>query len=466
MPSKRSLIGKQLTNKPNDRKLKSEHMFVFLEVILLDLYEGEPVRKIFCMDSKSFYASVECVEHGWHPLKKLLVVMSGDRENAGLVLAASPKAKEVLGISNVSRGFEIPNHPDLAIVPPRMNLYIDYHMRIQAIFRSYMAEEDIHTYSIDEQFGDLTRSWKLFGESPAAVAQQIQNEIIDKLGIYTSLGMGDNPLLAKIAMDIEAKHAPTRFAQWHYQDVPEKIWPIKLSDFCGIGQRMERRYQLMGFQTMGDLAHGDPFQLKNHFGVIGMQHYMHAWGIDRSVLAQKALYPRKEKSIGNSQVLPKNYAHRGDILTVIAEICEQVAQRLRKADVVGGTLHLGIGYAYYGSGKRGGFHHQQKIPLTHQAKELTRVAKNLFEKYWDHSEVRNISITVSSLRPAGNLQLNLFEEPEQTIKEEKIDEVIAQIRSRYKFTSIVRAHSLSEGATAIKRAGLVGGHAGGMEGMD
>lgn len=81
----------------------------------MNVYEGEPVRDIFCMDSKSFYASVECIEHGWHPLETLLVVMSGDRENAGLVLAASPKAKEVLGISNVSRGFEIPNHPDLKI---------------------------------------------------------------------------------------------------------------------------------------------------------------------------------------------------------------------------------------------------------------------------------------------------------------------------------------------------------------
>ena len=432
----------------------------------MNVYEGEPVRDVFCMDSKSFYASVECIEHDLDPLNDLLVVMSGDRENEGLVLAASPMAKKVLGISNVSRGFEIPNHPKLHIVPPRMTLYIQYHMRIQEIFRSYMAEEDIHTYSIDEQFGDLTHSWKLFGKSSAEVGKMIQNEIIKKVGIYTSLGMGDNPLLAKIAMDNEAKLTKERFAQWHYQDVPEKIWPLRLSEFCGIDNRMERRYQMMGMYTMGDLAHTDPFVLKNHFGVMGMQHYMHAWGIDRSVLSQKDLYPTKEKSIGNSQVLPKNYAHKGDILTVIAEICEQVAQRLRKNDVLGGTLHLGIAYAYFGSGKRGGFHHQSKIPPTYQARELTKVAFALFEKYWDHSEVRNISITVSSLRPAGNLQLNLFEDPQQTIKEEKIDEVIAQIRSRYKFSSIVRAHSLNEGATAIKRAGLVGGHAGGMEGMD
>ena len=92
-----------------------------------------------------------------------------------------------------------------------------------------MAEEDIHTYSIDEQFGDLTHSWKLFGKSSAEVGKMIQNEIIKKVGIYTSLGMGDNPLLAKIAMDNEAKLTKERFAQWHYQDVPEKIWPLRLS---------------------------------------------------------------------------------------------------------------------------------------------------------------------------------------------------------------------------------------------
>lgn len=243
---------------------------LFEEVVLMNVYEGEPVRDVFCMDSKSFYASVECIEHDLDPLNDLLVVMSGDRENEGLVLAASPMAKKVLGISNVSRGFEIPNHPKLHIVPPRMTLYIQYHMRIQEIFRSYMAEEDIHTYSIDEQFGDLTHSWKLFGKSSAEVGKMIQNEIIKKVGIYTSLGMGDNPLLAKIAMDNEAKLTKERFAQWHYQDVPEKIWPLRLSEFCGIGNRMERRYQMMGMYTMGDLAHTDPFVLKNHFGVMGM----------------------------------------------------------------------------------------------------------------------------------------------------------------------------------------------------
>lgn len=428
----------------------------------MELYNGEPIRDIFCMDSKSFYASVEL---GLNPIDTLLVVMSGDRNDAGLILAASPKAKEILGISNVSRGFEVPDHPDLIIVPPRMTLYMQYHMEILTIFRQYMADEDIHTYSIDEQFGDLTHSWHLFGDSAEETVKQIQQEILLKLKIYTTIGMGANPLLAKVAMDVEAKKSTSLFAHWTYQDVPEKIWPLKLSDFWGIGRRMEIRYNRMGLKTMGDLAHANPFYLKNNFGVISLQHYMHAWGIDRSILSEKDNYPKKEKSIGNSQILPKNYVRKEEIEAVLAEICEQVAQRLRKVEVIGGTLHLGMGYAYDGTQKRGGFHQQMKITPTNQGKKLTQEALQLFAKYWDRSEVRKISVNVSSLQPAGGLQLDLFEEPKQTIKEDQIDDIIGQIRNKYQFRSIVRAHSLLEGATAIDRAGLVGGHAGGMDGM-
>ncbi len=431
----------------------------------MDLYKGEPVREVFCMDSKSFYASVECVELGLDPITTLLVVMSGDRNDAGLILAASPMAKKVLGISNVSRGFEVPDHPDLIIVPPRMTLYMQYHMEILTIFRQYMADEDIHTYSIDEQFGDLTHSWRLFGDSPEEVAKAIQLEILRKLKIYTSVGLSVNPLMAKVAMDMEAKKNSSLFAHWTYQDVPEKIWPLKLSDFWGIGRRMELRYNRMGLRTMGDLAHANPFRLKNYFGVISLQHYMHAWGIDRSILSEKGNYPKKEKSIGNSQILPKNYVRKEEIEAVLAEICEQVAQRLRKADVMGATLHLGIGYAYNGTQKRGGFHHQMKIPATNQGKKLTQQALQMFAKYWDHSEVRKISLNVSSLQPAGGLQLDLFQDPRQSIKEDQIDDIVGEIRNKYQFRSIVRAHSLLEGATAIDRAGLVGGHAGGMDGM-
>lgn len=433
----------------------------------MNIYQDEPHQNVFCMDAKSFYASVECIERNLDPMSTMLVVMSGNLEDGGgLVLAASPRAKKELGISNVSRSANIPNCPELLIVPPRMKLYIQYHMKILNIFRKYMADEDICVYSIDEQFGDLTKSWKLFGSSPQEVAKKIQQEIFDTLGIYITIGLSVNPLMAKVAMDIEAKKNQNLFAQWSYEDIPKKLWPIRLCKVCGIGSRMEKRLNSLNIKTMGDLAHYDPYLLKRQFGIMGLQYYMHAWGIDRSVISQKADYTPQSKSIGNSQVLQKKYVSKEAILTVLSEICEQVCQRLRKAEVQGATLHIYMGYAYYGGPSRDGFAHQMKIPPTNQSKVISNYAQLIFEKYWDGSAIRNIGVTMSSLQPAGTLQLNLFENPEKTIKEDMIDDVISKIRNRYSFTAIVKAHSLLKGGTAISRSGLVGGHAGGMDGMD
>lgn len=426
-------------------------------------YINEDRRAVFCMDAKSFYASVECIARGLDPLKTLLVVMSGDKSKAGLVLAASPKAKKVLGISNVSRAFNIPNHPELLIVPPRMNLYIKYQMKILEIFRRYMADEDIHVFSIDEMFGDLETSWRLFGDSPEEVARKIQQNVYEELGVYVTIGLGANPLLAKVAMDTDAKKNEDLFAKWDYSDVPAKLWPLGLTDMCGINKGMETRFKRKGCDCIGDIAHLDPYLLKQTEGIVGLQYYMHAWGIDRSVIRKKSEYKPASRSIGNSQVLMRDYTTREEILTVLYEICEQVCQRLRKVGKVGSTFHLSIGYS---AGESGGFNKQMKIPKTNRTRSLCEAAEILFDTNWDKSTVRHVGVTVGSLQPAGDLQLNLFEEPEKTIRDDALDDVIAKIRAKYDFGAIVRARSKTSRGTALKRAGLVGGHAGGRDGLN
>ena len=133
-------------------------------------YSNEPRRVIFMIDNKSFYASVEAVQRGLNPLKAILVVMSETANtNGGLVLASSPRAKKIFGISNVTRRRDLPNDPRLIIVPPRMNLYIKYNLAINKIFQQFAAEEDIHPYPIDESLIDMNESWKLFGNSPYEV---------------------------------------------------------------------------------------------------------------------------------------------------------------------------------------------------------------------------------------------------------------------------------------------------------
>lgn len=436
------------------------------EVRRVTYYQDEPLHHVFCLDVKSFYASVECLSRGLDPMTTMLVVMSGDRNTSGLVLSASPAAKKKLNVSNVCRGFDVPKHPELVIAPPRMKLYMTYHKKILAIFRRYMADEDIHVYSIDEQFGDLTKSYHLFGTSPEEVCSKIQQAIFLELGLYTTIGLSVNVLLAKVCMDVEAKKNAGMFAHWGYEDVKQKMWPLQLSEFWGIGKRMELRLNQLGLYTVGDLALSNPFLLKTRFGVMGLQYYMHAWGIDRSVLAEKEKYQPKEKSIGNSQVLPRGYISASKIQIVLAEMCVQLAQRLRTKQMEGSVLSLHMQYAYEDGKRRGTFSHQMKIPPTNHSKRLTQHVLRLFQKYWNHSEVRTISLYIGQLYPVSAFQLSLFEDPNILMREEAIDQTISDIRNKYSFTSIFYAHSLLEGATALRRATLVGGHAGGMDGLD
>ncbi len=220
-------------------------------------YQNEPHRVIFMIDSKSFYASVEAVEMQLNPLRAILVVMSAaENTGSGLVLAASPMAKKIFGISNVTRARDVPiDDPRLIVRPPRMNLYIQENLRINRIFQQFTAEVDIHPYSIDESLLDMTDSWHLFGATPHEVARQIQLTVKKVTGIYLTVGIGDNPVLAKLALDLEAKKNHSLIAEWHYEDVPDKLWPItQLTDVWSIGQRTADKLNQRGIQSMADLA--------------------------------------------------------------------------------------------------------------------------------------------------------------------------------------------------------------------
>lgn len=244
-------------------------------------YSREPKSDIAFVDMKSFYASVECVERGLHPLKTSLCVMSRAENANGLILASSPMFKKVFGKNNVSRSYDLPfdiktrkfnyyvarrqGQPITLdyvrfieewarithIVPPRMDLYIEKNMEIQHIFQNYASPDDILPYSIDEGFIDLTSSLKYFvpdenisrKDKLDMIAARIQRDIYRKTGVYSTVGMSNsNPLLAKLALDNEAKKTPTMRANWSYENVEEKVWNIpNLTDFWGIGERTEKR---------------------------------------------------------------------------------------------------------------------------------------------------------------------------------------------------------------------------------
>ncbi|WP_251717190.1 Y-family DNA polymerase [Lactobacillus agrestimuris] len=428
-------------------------------------YRYEPHNVIFMIDNKSFFASCEAIRLGKNPMEVCLAVVShqpGANYDSGLIMAASPLAKKKYGLSNVMRVRDLPSReeaPDLILTPPHMNLYIKRSIEVMGIFQKYAADEDVHMYSIDEGMIDMTKSWKLFGSDPYYVARKIQKEIHDKLGLYTTCGIGENPLLAKLAMDIEAKHRSSMIAYWHYLDVPDTVWKIKeLEDAWGINKRTARRLRKLKINTMYDLAHTSPKILRDEFGVIGEQLFAESWGVDRSIISQR--YHPKSKSYGNAQVLPRNYYNQREIEIVIREIGEQVAARIRFRGLQAGQVSLSIGYAL-DEGKRKGFSAQKKITPTNISHDIVKILLNLFRNNWEKEAVRTISVSLSRLGEDKSMQLSMLEPVELQLKRHKLDSVIDDIRKKYGFTSLVKASSLAKGATAIQRSKLVGGHNGG-----
>lgn len=432
-------------------------------------YSKEPRRDVLCIDVKSFYASVECVERGLDPLKTMLIVMSGADNAGGLVLAASPMAKKVLGISNVTRKDEVPDHPDLIIVPPRMNLYMKRNSEINNLLKRFVADEDHSVFSVDESFIDITASLKYFNcDTTYRLAKIIQRVIYNHMGLYVTISIGDNPLLAKLALDNEAKNTPGFVAEWRYENVEEKVCAISpITEFCGIGKRMAARLKKSGIESIYDLARADPYLLKHRFGVMGLQLYAYSWGIDRSFLGEKRQVV-KEKSFGNSQVLPKDYTRKDQIELVLKELSDQVASRLRNANCQTECVSIFVGYSkgqVDGLG-RSGWRKQLKIARSNNTKVLTEHVLKLFrENYVPGMDIRNLGVSFGKLVWATTLQLDIFSPSEEQIINTQLDFLIDKIRRKFGFKSLIHASSLLDGATAVNRSGLVGGHAGGNVGL-
>ncbi|WP_420825617.1 excinuclease ABC subunit A [Weissella uvarum] len=427
--------------------------------------ENEPRRKIMMIDSKSFYASCESISLGLNPMKSILVVISqAENTNGGLVLASSPRAKKELGVTNVMRKRDLPQDERLIMVEPRMNYYIAMNKKVNDIFKEFVAEEDLQMYSIDESILDLTPSWRYlqskYGQdlNLKKLARIIQLEMKKRLGLYLTIGIGDNPTQAKLALDIEAKHNHSLIAEWHYEDIPQKLWPITdLSSVWSIGKRSAKTLQRMGMISMQDIALANPYWLKEKLGVRGEELFALAWGVDRSIVAQK--YQPKAGNISNSQVLPRDYADEQEIKNVIREIGEQVAARLRSHNKTCGVVSLGSGSALSETQK--GFSAQAKIDATNQSHKIVAALLAIFDQHYEGQVIRHISVSVGQLQPALGEQLDLFVSPVEDMKQQQVDTTIDHIRKKYGVTAIVKSSSKIDGGTMLDRAGLVGGHNGG-----
>ena len=410
-------------------------------------------RNFLCIDLKSFFASAECLDRGLNPFTTPLVVANPTQGNGAITLAVTPYLK-TLGVKSRGRLYEIPKNIKYMIAKPRMSLYLAKSREVVEVYLKYVSLEDLHIYSIDECFLDVTNYLKMYEKSDYELALDILEDVQKSTGLTATCGIGPNMLLAKLSMDIEAKHNKDFIAKWTYDDIPNKLWPIHpLSKIWGIGPRMEVNLNRLGIYSVYDLAHYDRNKLKQKFGVIGTELWNHANGIDLSLIGD--MEKTRDKSYSHSQVLFKDY-NGNNIKIIIREMVEVVTMRLHKNHVTSSLIGLGIGYS---KDVGGSFYHQIKLDQPTDIESVILAnALMIFDKYYEDLPIRKVTISCGRLQEKSGVQLNIFDNIEKIKEQEQIDEAILEIKDKYGKNALLKASSLLDDSTIQERNKKIGGH--------
>lgn len=410
------------------------------------------MRTYLCIDLKSFFASVECVERGLDSMKTNLVVADPTRGGGSICLAVSPHMKE-LGIKNRCRVFEIPEEIDYITATPKMKKYIEYSANIYALYLKYVASEDIHVYSIDEVFMDVTHYLKLYKKSPEELAITIMEDIYNTYGIRATAGIGSNLYLAKIALDILAKHSSNFIGTLDEETYKEKLWFHEpLSDFWGIGRGIEARLKKLNINNMYELSIHEELELFKEFGINARLLIDHSKGIEPTTIEEIKNYKPKSKSISNSQILYTDY-NKDDAKKVLIEMLDIIYLELTRIEKLTTCISFFVGYS---KDIVRPLSLSKRIEATDSFQVLLKILINEYDKnVLNNCKIRKLGIGLSGLRDNKATQLNLFE---NNHNEEKLGNTINNIKSKYGKNHIIRGVSLTNKATAIKRNKLIGGH--------
>ena len=454
-------------------------------------------RRYCCIDLKSYYASVECVDRGLDPLATNLVVADESRSDGTICLAVSPSLK-ALGVPGRPRLFEVKQklaevehrtgrRVEYITAMPRMARYLEVSSEIYGIYLKYLAAQDIHVYSIDESFMDLTPYLNLYGMTAHELVTTMIRDVLATVGITATGGIGTNLYLAKIAMDITAKKKPAdkdgvRVAELDEQSFREKLWAHEpLTDFWQIGPGSAAHLARMGIYTMGDLAR---LSLQNEevffreFGVDAEILIDHAWGIETCGMAEIKRYKPATKSLANGQVLPRAYTFEEGRLAV-REMTEQVVLGLVEQGYVAEGVTLYVGYQILSKEGLSSYHGPVKVnyygrkvpPSVHGTGKLdgptaslsriTEAVLKLYDKLVDRDlQVRRMSIAAIRLSPASEVppQLSLFSSQQDDDRERSLLRTSIALHKRFGKNSLVRGMDLLEAGTTRERNEQIGGH--------
>ena len=407
-----------------------------------------------CIDLKSFYASVECSERGLNSMTTKLVVADPSRGKGAICLAVSPALK-ALGVKNRCRIFEIPEGIDYIVAKPRMQKYIDYSANIYAIYLRYVAKED-------EMFLDVTHYLFSYGLSPRELAKKIMADIYNETGIMATAGIGTNLYLAKVALDITAKHVKDNIGLLDVDLYKRTLWHHKpLTDFWQIGRGIAKRLEKFGVEDMYDLAHCDERVLYKEFGVNAEILIDHSKGIEPTTLADIKKFKPTGHSLSQGQVLFEDYDYDHALL-VVKEMVDSLSLELVDQGLIAGSISLSIGYS-------------KDVYPTSSASRRIKVRTNVFSILQEEivklykeitspdAPIRKINISFNDLQDEAFEQLDLFTSEEKVSKERQKERTMTSIKNKFGKNAIMRGISLTEGATQTKRNKLIGGHNAGEE---
>ena len=415
---------------------------------------------IICIDLKSFYASVECVERGLDPFKTNLVVADPTRSKSTICLAITP-AMKALGIRNRCRIHEIPENIEYITAMPRMQLYIDYSAKIYGIYLRYVSKEDIHVYSVDECFIDVTNYLSLYHLSAREMAVELMKAVIDETGITATAGVGTNLYLAKIAMDIVAKHVDDHIGILDEFSYREQLWEhTPLSDFWRIGSRTERKLAGYGIHTMGDIAMASLTSEDWLYKMVGIDAELlidHAWGYETCRMRDIKNYHSEEHSLSNGQVLMRNYTFE-EAGVIVREMTDNLVLDLFEKGMVTNSVTLWIAYdhRYEHEASKGTV---KLSKPTNSSSEIIEAVVELYQKIADrHTGIRRLDVCANRIAPESYIQYSLFDDPVQTDKERHLQEAVLSVKQRYGKNAIMRGANLLECSTYIERNNQIGGH--------
>ncbi len=410
-----------------------------------------------CIDLKSFYASVECVERGLDPLITNLAVADPERSEKTICLAISPSMK-ALGIKNRCRVFQIPKDVQYIMAQPRMKLYIKYSADIYAIYLKYIAKEDIHVYSIDEAFLDVTHYLPMYHMSARGLALRIMGDIKRSTGITATAGIGVNLYLAKVALDIMAKHAKDNVGYLNEELFQKILWKHQpLTDFWRIGKGIANRLNSIGIVNMGDITQTNEDLLYRVFGIDAELLIDHAWGRETTTMEDIKAYRPKSNSMSSGQVLARNYSFE-ECRLIVKEMVDTLCLDMADKNVVTDSMSLMIGYANELELKPA----IGTTPIsvaTNSYRTIIPHVMRLYERIVDKSKpIRRLSLSCNNIVNEAYEQYDLFTDPAEREKDRKLQKAALEIKEKFGENALVRGMDLQEAGTTIERNRQIGGH--------